>query len=385
MNNTNETIGLKVLSVSPAQKESDVNVNSTIDIAFSSDINPATLMKNVVVLEDVNRIYKSVNSLKDYSKYAVVKGNVSYADKVLNFTPLKPFKVNTCYIVMLNDGISDIIGNRLVSKHISCFYTELQASKPPVKIKSPKYGCITSEIPIFEWKNQGVAAYRFQVSKKNTFEVLLYDEVVPGNEVDETITHTPDFNAIEGMYFIRVKADTGDWSDVHQIFIKPITDAVVAEQDTPELQNLDEFLDGLTDPIEILEYFPTPGSVNNTLKTNIIYIKIKGKVDEGRISFEDCSVFGESTDEEIEEYAHEEVEGVWSIVYDSYFDVTYIIFTPVSLEPDVPDEELPEEEEIPEEPGDEGDNEEDTEPGEPGDDEEQDGEEEENGEESEGE
>lgn len=357
MNNTNETIGLKVLSVSPAQKESDVNVNSTIDIAFSSDINPATLMKNVVVLEDINRIYKNVNSLKDYSKYAAVKGNVSYVDKVLTFTPLNPFKVNTCYIVMLNDGISDIIGNRLVQKHISCFYTELEATRPPVKITSPKYGCISSEIPSFVWQNQAAASYRFQVSKKNTFEVLLYDEIIPGNEVEETITHTPNFNVSEGMYFIRVKSEPGDWSDVHQIFIKPITDAVVAEQDTPELQNLDEFLDGLNDPIEILEYFPTPGSVNNTLKSNIIYIKIKGKVDESRISFEDCSVYGESTDEEHEEYGHEDVEGVWTLVYDSYFDVTYIIFTPVSLEPEEPDEELPEEDEEPpaEEPGDDGD------------------------------
>ena len=339
MNTTTETIGLKVLSVSPSQKESGVNVNSTIGITFTSDVNPATLAKNVVVLEDCNRIYKNINSLKDYSQYTVVKGSITYSDKVLTFTPETPFKVNMCYILMLNDGIADITGNRLAQKYISCFFTELEASVPPVEIIYPKYGCILSEIPEFVWKNQASRSYVFQVAKNNSFELLLYSDVISGNDVTETITHKPSFNVQEGMYFIRVKSENGEWSSVHQIFIKPVTDAVVAEQDTPEMMNLEDFLDGITEPVEILEYFPPPDSVNNDLKTNIIYIKIKGKLEEDRIDFGYCSVYGETADEEHEEYSHEEVEGVWSLVYDNYFDVTYIIFSPASLEPEEKEEE----------------------------------------------
>ena len=64
MNNTNETIGLRVLNVSPSHQLTNVNIYSSIEITFSSDINPATFVKNIVVLEDHNKIYKNVNSLK---------------------------------------------------------------------------------------------------------------------------------------------------------------------------------------------------------------------------------------------------------------------------------------------------------------------------------
>ena len=332
MNNNNETIGLRVLSVSPSHQLANVNVHSSIEIAFSSDINPASFVKNIVVLEDYNKIYKNINSLKDYSQYSAVKGSISYKDKVLTYTPNEPFHTDTCYVVMLSDGITDITGNKMVKKHVSCFYTESVASFPRCEITSPKYGSIINAIPEFVWKNQCSESYIFQVSKSNTFELLLCEDIIPGNKIEELIKHKPIFNAEEGMYHVRVKSENGEWSNVHQIFIKAITDAVVAEQDVSEILHLDEFLDGLEEPIEILEFFPADDSINIGLKTNIIYIKIKGKVDEDRLRLDDCYVYGESFDEEHEEYAHETVDGKWTIVYDSYFDVTYAIFTPVNLD-----------------------------------------------------
>lgn len=328
MNNTNESYGLRVLNISPAHQSSDVNVNHEISIEFSGDINPASFHKNIVVLEDYNKIYKNINSLKDYSQYSVVKGSVSYKDRTLTFTPNEPFHTDSCYVVMLSDGITDITGNKMIKKHVSCFYTESIASFPRCEITSPKYGNIVNAIPEFVWKNQYASSYRFQVSKSNSFELLLYDEVIAGNVIEDTIKHTPKFSASEGMYYFRVQSENGEWSDIHQIFIKAITDAVISEYDTPETMHLDEFLDGLEDPIEILEYFPADGSINNSLKTSIVYIKIKGKVDESRLRLEDCYIYGESFDEEHEEYAHETVPGKWVIAYDSYHDVTYVIFTP---------------------------------------------------------
>lgn len=332
MNNNNETIGLRVLNVSPNHQASNVNIHSSIEITFSADINPASFVKNIVVLEDYNKIYKNINSLKDYSQYSVVKGEISYRDKVLTYTPNEPFHTDTCYVVMLSDGITDITGNKMVKKHVSCFYTESVASFPRCEIISPKYGSIVNTIPEFVWKNQCSESYIFQVSKSNTFELLLCNEVIPGNKIEELMRYKPIFDVQEGMYHIRVKSENGEWSNIHQIFIKEITDAVVAEQDTPEIIHLNEFLDGLEEPIEILEYFPANDSINISLKTNVIYIKIKGKVDESRLRLDDCYVYGESFDEEHEEYAHETVDGKWTIVYDSYFDVTYVIFTPVNLD-----------------------------------------------------
>ena len=338
MNNTNESIGLRVLNISPNHQSSNVNVNSEIQITFSADINPASFNKNIVILEDYNKIYKNINSLKDYSQYSVVKGSVSYKDRVLTYTPNEPFHTDTCYVVMLSDGITDITGNKMIKKHVSCFYTESVASFPRCEIVSPKYGSIVNAIPEFVWKNQYSESYCFQISKTNTFELLLYNEIIPGNKIEENMRHTPEFNAEEGMYHIRIKSENGEWSDIHQIFIKAVTDAVVAEEDTPEMFHLDEFLEGLEEPIEILEYFPADGTINNSLKTNIIYIKIKGKVDEDRLHLEECYVYGESFDDEHEEYAHEIVDGKWTVIYDSYFDVTYVIFTPVNID-DVTEEE----------------------------------------------
>lgn len=332
MNTTNETIGLRVLHISPNHQCGNVKIHSNIDIAFSADINPGTLAKNIVVLEDYNKTYRNIDSLKDYSNYNTVKGTISYKDRILTYTPNEPFHTDSCYIVMLNDSICDITGNQLVKKHVSVFYTETIASYPRCEITSPKYGCITDEIPEFVWRNQCSASYIFQVSKNNDFELLLCNEIIPGNKIEDFIHYKPVFKVQEGIYHIRVRSDNGEWSDIHQIFIKEISDAVIAEEDTSELLYLDDFLEGLEDPLEILEYFPANESINNNLKTNIIYVKIKGKINKDLIKIDDCYVYGESFDEEHEEYAHETVDGKWTVVYDSYFDVTYVIFTPVNLE-----------------------------------------------------
>lgn len=332
MNNTNETIGLRVLSIAPNHHASNVNVNTSIDITFSSDINPATFQNNVVVLHDYNKIYKNINSLKDYSQYSVVKGTISYRDKVLTYTPNEPFHADACYVVMLSDGITDIIGNRMIKKHVSVFYTEKQASFPPCEIVSPKYGTIANSFPEFRWRNQYAESYTFQISKSNSFELLLCNEVIPGNTLDDLIKYQPERIFPEGLYHVRVKSEHGEWGEVWQVFVKEITDAVVAQEDVPDMMQLEEFLDGLQEPIEILEYFPAQDSVNISLKTNIIYIKIKGNIDKDRLHLDDCYVYGESFDEENEDYAHEIVDGKWTVVYDSYYDVTYVIFTPVNLE-----------------------------------------------------
>ena len=332
MNNQNETLGLRVLSFSPSHLESNVNVNSSINVTFTSDINPSTLTKNIVVFEDYNKLYKDAESLKDYSKFKVVKGNISYSEKVLTYTPEEPFNINSSYIIILNDEIKDIIGNKLIQKYILVFYTEKTASYPKCEITYPKYGFITDHFPEFKWKNQLSTSYILQISKINSFELLLFEEIIQGNQTDDEIIFQPDFKAQEGMYFIRIKSEGGEWSDIHQIFVKPISDAVIAKEDTPEMLAYQDFFENLIDPITVLEHFPESDSSSNSLKTNIIYIKMKGKVDESRINISESYVYGESLDEDHDEYAHQTLEGTWSIVYDSYYDVTYVIFTPNPLD-----------------------------------------------------
>lgn len=327
MNTTNETIGLRVLNTVPINKAANVNVNKGIEIQFSAALNAGTIPSNIVVLEDINGVFEDVSSLSDYSQYAVVNGSVSYDDAAMTviYTPSEPFHVDTCYIFILNDEITDITGNKLIKKYLSCFYTEKVASFPKCEFTSPKYGAICNAIPEFTWKNLGAPSYRFQVSKVNTFESLIVDAHMTG-AAGETVSYTPSFNINEGIYHIRVSAENGEWSDVHQIFIQAITDAVIAQEDTPVFQNFDEFIDGLVDPLEILEIFPAEGSTNISLKTATFYIKMKGKIDPDRIDFSSAFVYGESTDEEHDEYSHGLVDGEWIWIYDPYIDATFIVF-----------------------------------------------------------
>lgn len=344
MDNQNETLGLRVLSVSPSHLESNVNVNSSISVTFTSDVNPSTLAKNIVVFEDYNKVYKDIESLKDYSQYSVVKGNISYKDKILTYTPEKPFNTDSSYILVLNDKITDIVGNKLIQKSITVFYTESVASYKRCEIISPKYGLITDTIPTFKWVNQKAPSYVFQISKSNSFELLLLNKVVPGNDYEENISYIPeDLNFKEGMYFVRVKCEGGEWSDTFEFFVKPITDAVIAQEDTSDMINYQDFFDNLLDPIVILEQYPAPDSVNNSLKTNITYIKIKGKLDESRINLSNCYIYGESLDDEHDEYAHVNVNGYWSVIYDSFYDATYIVFTFNNLIEETSEEETKEE------------------------------------------
>lgn len=327
MNNTNETQGIHILTTSPSNKELNVNVNTNISIEFSSDIDVGSLVKNILVLQDTNRIFNSISDLQDYSKYSIVQGNISYNNKILTYTPNEPFNTDSIYIVLLNNDIIDITGNKLKQKYVFSFKTEETASYGPCEIISPIYGNICNSIPTFTWVNQKSPSYIFQISKTNTFETLILDKAIAGNTIDTNISYVPEVDFKEGIYHIRVKSENGEWSNVHQIFIRPITDDVVALEDTPILQNFDDFLDNVVEPIEVLEIFPSNESTNVSLKTNIFYIKMKGKVDESRIDFSNSYAYGEVLDDDSDEYdSHGVVSGVWTLIYDSYSDCTYLIY-----------------------------------------------------------
>ena len=188
---------------------------------------------------------------------------------------------------------------------------------------------ISSVIPEIQWKSQQAPSYIMQISKSNKFEVLLFETFIVGED-DDIITFTPDIPYKEGIYYVRVKSEGGEWSEPCQFFIKEVTDAVIAEDDQSEEIYLADFLADIEEELEILEVFPADGSINNSLKTNIFYIKIKGEISEEQLDLNDFMVTGEAFDEEDDvSYEHGEVSGSWTVIYDEQYDCTYIIFTPV--------------------------------------------------------
>lgn len=337
MNTEQGLTGIRVLSTSPSLTETRVSVHRDIQIEFSMDVNPITIKGRVVVLRDFNRVYKNLESLKDYAQYAPVKGDVSYKEKVVTFTPEEPLEPDMGYIIMVNTGIASITGEQLKGLFVSTFFTEKTASYGRVEILKPKYGCISEYFPVFTWKNNLSPSYMFQISKANTFEVLSFEGYAIGGTDSEIIEYKPDFVPMEGIYYVRVRAEGSEWGNVHQIFIKATTDAVIANEDA--VPDLSEFLENLEEPVEILEVFPADGTYNISLKINVAYVKIKGRYQNEDFYFPMCGLVGSSFNEDLESDAqeHGEVEGTWTVVYDEYFDVTYLIFTPVPLDAENPE------------------------------------------------
>lgn len=407
MNNGNDSMGITVVTTVPEAHQCDIAVDTKIQLTFSADLNRSTLNNCIVVFEDYKGIYNGVSSLKKSIDFNIVKGALTYDNRTITFTPEKELQVDTRYIVVVNNTIKDITGSPMLKKYIFAFSTEIAKSFGACEIMSPRYGSINSSVPEIHWKDLEAPSYIVQISKSNQFESLLFECFVVPNEnntyrtkdgtiipqkgkrkIQEDNSVLYDDNAVEyineydfdidigtqegegsnteqnddsytmvfmipdivqkeGVYYVRVKAEGGKWSTVQQFFIKEVTDAVVAAEDQSDELYLDEFLADLEDEIEILEMFPENNSILNSLKTGIIYIKIKGKVDESRINLFECEVIGEPFDEEDdEEYEHGSLSGSWSIVYDDIYDCTYLVFTPVN-----PDEyiDILEDEEVSEE------------------------------------
>jgi hypothetical protein len=329
MNNGNETLGLSVISTTPEAHQTNINVNSQIEITFSGDINRSTLNNSIIVFEDYAGVYNGLSSLKSSDKFNIVKGTVTYADRVLKFTPKEQLNIDTRYIVVLNNTLQDITGNLLLNKFVFAFNTEITKSYAKCEIIYPTFGLISNVIPTIQWNSQNAPSYILQISKSNKFESLLFETFVVDDDAETIVEFKPDIPYKEGVYYVRVKSEGGEWSEPCQFFIKEVTDAVVAADDQSEELYLDDFLAGLEEELEILEFFPKEDSINNSLKTNIFYIKIKGEVQESRLSLLDFEVTGTAFDEEDDStYEHGTLDGSWSIVYDAIYNCTYLIFTP---------------------------------------------------------
>jgi hypothetical protein len=314
----------------------NVDVNSDIRIKFNSDINTGTIIGNFTVLEDPQFLFTTTENLStDRIKYNTVQGAVSYEDKTLIFKPNKPLNENSRYLVLIRaGGILDILGRTMLTEYVGTFYTEINATLPKAEFLTPKFGVITSDVPEFTWGDQQSKAYVFQLSSEDTFETLLVDEIIKSNTNDYAGTvYRPLMLLTEGLYYVRVRAINGNWSEPLQFFIKNTTEAVVTSEDVSEKSILEELDAAFERPLEILEMFPPEGAIQVDTKVNIVYLKVAGKLTSADIEFDNTFVTGDLFDLEDEGSInpHGVVSGKWEVVNDLNKDVTYIIFTPDAL------------------------------------------------------
>ena len=332
MVNSVETLGLRVETISPKPYMINVNVNTEIKIKFNSELNTSTIVGNFTVLNDTNMVYTGIDSLNDSSSFTPIQGNVSYKDKSIIFTPTEPLKKDTrCLICIRANGIKDILGNVMLIDYVGMFYTESTASLPGCNFISPVFGSIYQEVPQFTWTNQHTKCYVFQMSREPSFETLLCDALITNitTESNANSFYNPSLDLAEGLYYARVRALSGAWGEIHQVFIKDTTEALVSMEDSPE----GILLADAPEDIEVLDMFPHDKDCNVDTKVNIIYLKVGGLIEARSINFNECFIVGDLVDQDEADTVqpHGNIQGTWNVVYDKSEDVTYIIFTPIEL------------------------------------------------------
>lgn len=332
----NVTLGLRVQTLSPAPHSTDVDVNSEIKIHLNHEISPKSIVGSFSLVEDENWIFESVEQLKDRQYFKTVTGAMSYQDRVLTFKPKQPLKEGARYVLLVKaGGLKTIDGQTLREDFVSVFYTECQATLPPAIIESPKFGLITSEVPTFTWIDQNATSYLFQISTSHEFEVLTFSElIVKTMGVCAKTSITPIVQLKNGLYYARVKASNGHWSEPHQFYIEGQTKTLISEEDFDESLFVEDYLENDLFSTELVESFPRPDSVNTRLNTALVYGVFTGRLTVDDIDWSDTYVVGELFDDEgidavthgVESEEHGYLEGQWYLIYDEERDQTYVLF-----------------------------------------------------------
>jgi len=330
MKSSVETMGLRVESMTPAMQSIGVDVHEDIRIRFNSDLDTGSIIGNLVVLSDPGLHFVNLASM-DRSQYETVQGKASYDDRTIIFSPTNPLAENRRYLVFIRaGGLTDVLGRGLATDFVGIFYTESSATGAKPTFLSPRFGTISSEIPVFTWGDEQTKAYTFQLSREETFETLLCDELLINNVGEYAKSeYLPSLNLTEGLYYARVKAVNGHWSDPIQFFIKREVQEVVSREDAYEDLFLGDLDASFVAPIEVLEMFPDDKSFGVSLKTNVVYIKMVGRIGTSDVDFENSYLYGSPFDEEDEDEPQGPVAGEWTLIYDEARDVSYLVFSPV--------------------------------------------------------
>ena len=184
-------------------------------------------------------------------------------------------------------------------------------------------GGVVPTLPEIACTSVGSDAYYIEVSSQQTFETTVYATVIKKVFATGLTPNTciPEIDLQDGLFYIRVRAMKGPWSEPVQIFIKKITAAITSQEDLSEfIQELD--LNNM--PLELLEVYPEQDDANLALSLGMTYFKFKGFIE-----FNAVDLFGSSVEMismENDTGIPVEVQGQWIHVYDEREDVTYLIF-----------------------------------------------------------
>lgn len=321
------SMGLRVENVSPSLYSTNVDINKVIKMEFNSELNTDTIINNFVILKDSHsRFVEGENVI--ISNYELVEGLVTYENKTIIFTPTNQLDVKSRYIICVKKSkITDILGNIFEAGYVSYFNTGDGSIPKPCSVIEPLTNSILTILDKVTIQDVGSNSYHYQISKVKTFEILVLQETITKNIIEK------DFVLGDGIYFIRAKAEDGEYGSASTFTIKTHRDTTPTEQDLSEDYIYVPYED---DKLELIGQYPDIESVENNVKTNLFYKKFNKIIPIEDIDFYEAIVYGEYADQDDNydtDYAkeHGDIDGTFSVVYDEENKETYIFFIPTDI------------------------------------------------------
>jgi len=200
-----------VVSTNPANMSVDVPVSTDITIVFSTDMDPQSLVGNIIV-------QKASGGEK-------VAGTITYADRKAVFKPNAPLEGATTYNVIVvgdadledgrQDGVKSILGYPMAGMYVFSFTTTAAALLEVPRLLSPANMTAVTGTVQFSWASvSGAALYEVQLAAVPEMDPLLWSTTTVETSVVPAVTLD------DGNYFWRVRAldasgNTGLWSAVY--------------------------------------------------------------------------------------------------------------------------------------------------------------------------
>ena len=330
----------QVISVDPVNYATEVDVSSSIQVTFNTDLNTQSLSRNVILRTSWGE---------------EVEGRIVYRRKVITFTPLEPLEKGTNYVLTVQgdnnleddsqEGIRSILDEAMAGTFTSRFMTDSTGLLPVPNVISPTNNTIIKELPTYTWEPvEGASSYEVEISKTNTFAT----KVFPLSEYStiHNTTLSPDIVYEDGIYYWRVRAvggvnDKGAWSPVMQFNLSRENLGQIVAEDGAFIDATDDVSFTGTMELELIETFPK--ELATLVPTNVanLYFRLIGDIDLSTIDMDSLQLDGVHISGDFEEEAHGRVSGKITIVSSADF-TTYIIFTPDPLPVESTDAELEE-------------------------------------------
>ena len=313
-----ESMGLRVNHSVPGRFENNVDINTQIKVEFNSELDTGSIYGNFYVLEDKENKFEECNDFFDIRLYESIKGNLTYKEKCIFFTPLVQLEESCRYIVYVPKGsIQDYKGRKSSEDVFIIFTTNGNPTPGKVNVIKPLDNSIIPSLSLVEVEDITPDGYIIQISRNKDFENGVYDKVVHSNIIKD------DFGIGDGQYFIRAKAIGGEFGDTTFFTVKSTPKSLVSDEDEEfTFEPLEEV------ELEVLQHIFSGIDVSE--KINLFGFVVNGLVDVDDINLDNSFVVGNLTDDSDEGAIkpHTDVDGSFSVTYSELEDKTYILYIP---------------------------------------------------------